>query len=337
MENNEDDFLFEEEDMDFLFEEPEEEIEMGDILIELEEPEFNPPRKITLSENLIEFAYPEKKRFRSTVYHIFKANYNYIKAYEVIPVNAFPNRDSIPEEKSIEKAKDKIFQLGEVFIFGLTSDETDWYAFDVFIPKDKIHQVARILEEKTNRPQLKGITHYGNLAAVKYVLSKCQILYQYKLKLCDWIKTSKFTRPHGDKLESYVPKEDEASPPELYVCKEGIAQVFKEEDPAILHQMSTFWPWNMIKKVYEKEDKMIFEWVGDDYSFEQLISDETERTTLMNKIKNAFENGRKLSVEYAPFVRSNSFPSHDRNSWITLEPYGCEVSRVKGLPPLKES
>ena len=78
------------------------------------------------------------------------------------------------------------------------------------------------------------------------------------MKLCDWIKTSKFTRPHGDKLESYVPKEDEASPPELYVCKEGIAQVFKEEDPAILHQMSTFWPWNMIKKVYEKEDKMIF-------------------------------------------------------------------------------
>jgi hypothetical protein len=308
----------------------EEETDIGEVLLEIIEPHFELPRKIILGEKLAQVSIPKKKKFRDVVYHKFNLSYNKIKSYEAASVTANLNRISFPLNWSTSGT----YHLGEVFIFGFSYDEAEWYAFDIFTPNELLGKVSEILFDRIKRPQLQGLTHFGNLAAVKYVMSKCQELYQYQIETNDWIKGSKFMRQVRGKYERYSPSKDEQSPPTIYIFKEGFAQVFSERSPSILHQMSTFWPWNLIKNISEKDNKIKLEWYDDTYSYEQIILDNNVRQEIINICSKILNNNKPKKYGYAPFIRSNSFPSHFDSSWSNLEPFACEASR-SGLPPKK--
>jgi hypothetical protein len=327
---------FEDDELDGLFSDYslESETEIKKPLLEFREPSFIPPRNCILGEDLLEISYPQKKRLGPSAYVAFRVLYSSIRAYEVLEVKAFKDRTSIPIDVKLTHKKYDPIELGEFYIFGLSADETDWYVFNLFIPKNQIQKTIKILREKIKRPPLTGVTHYGNLAAIRYILDKCEILHEHDLLQYDWAKSSMFMRPRRDKYEKYVPKGKETTPPKLIICKEGFAQIFSEETPTILKQMSTFWPWNMIKKISEDNDHIKFEWIDELYTFKQLITEDKTRNKLLRILKKALKNGKNENFDYAPFIRANSFPSKDEDSWKTVEPYGCEASR-KGLPPLE--
>ncbi len=324
------DFLGEDnlEDVFTIFNEEEEDLDPGETLYNCVEPFFKTPRKILLGSKALKISLPEKKRFRSPVYHNFLLSYNKIKAYEILPVTVNPDRGSYPMH--LNKVGD--YNLGEVFIFGFSIDETEWYAMDVFIPVEDIREVEKILLKKTSRPQLKGLTHYGNLSAVKYIMSLCEKVYEHQVDAADWIKSSAFMRPVRDKFERYAPREGESNPPKIYIFKEGVAQIFSEDASSILHQMSTFWPWYLISNIIEKDSKLIFQWYDKTYTFEQLISDDTDRIELKKVCLESLAASRDREIPKTFFIRSNSFPSRYESSWYNLEPFACEASR-EGLPP----
>ncbi|MEM2109900.1 MAG: hypothetical protein QW327_05395 [Candidatus Odinarchaeota archaeon] len=324
--------IFEDNELEEVFSifDSEEETEPGEILYNCREMFFKPPRKILLGSNIAEVSIPEKKRFRETVYHKLLICYDKIKAYEVLPVSVKTDRSSYP----LNIGERGAYNLGEVFLFGFTTDETEWYAIDVFIPLDDVKKVGEILFKKTGRPQLSGVTHYGNLAAVKYIMNVCEKIYEYQVNLLDWIKGSSFMRPVRDKYERYIPRKEESAPPKIHIFKEGIAQFFSEDNPSILHQMSTFWPWNLIRSVTERGDKLVFEWYDKTYSFEQLISNSTDREELKRVCLECLSASKDRETPHAFFIRSNSFPSRYEVSWYNLEPFACEASR-SGLPPKK--
>ncbi|WEU40605.1 MAG: hypothetical protein OdinLCB4_001340 [Candidatus Odinarchaeum yellowstonii] len=322
--------FFDNEELDDIFAvfDEEGEIDLGETLYNCIEPFFKHPRKMLAGSKALKISLPEKKRIGAPVYHNFLLSYDKIKAYEVLPVTVNRDRSSYP--LNFNRAAD--YTLGEVFLFGFSKDETEWYAMDLFIPVDDIQKIENILLEKTSRPQLKGLTHYGNLAAVKYIMSLCEKIYEYQVDVADWIKSSSFVRPIRDKFEKYAPREGENKPPKIYVFKEGIAQVFSDDSSSILHQMSTFWPWYLISNVIEKENKLIFEWYDKTYSFTQLISKNADRLELKKVCLECLTASRSIQIHKTFFIRSNSFPSRYEASWYNLEPFACEASRV-GLPP----
>lgn len=315
------------EDVFTIFDE-EEEVDPGEILYNTVEPFFKPPRKILLGSNAVKISLPEKKRFREPVYHNFLLVYDKIKAYEVLPVTVNADRSSYP----LNLNKVGAYNLGEVFIYAFSIDESEWFAADLFIPVEDIKRIEKILLEKTGRPQLKGLAHYGNLAAVKYIMSLCEKVYEYQVDSMDWLKSSAFMRPFRDKYEKYAPREGESNPPKIYIFKEGIAQVFSEESSSILHQMSTFWPWYLISAISEKEGRLVFQWYDKTYSFEQLISKDSDRVELKKICMDCLTASRGMQIPKIFFIRSNSFPSRYESSWYNLEPFACEASRL-GLPP----
>ena len=329
--DEDDELFFDDDEVDDIFSglDSDEQTDTGDILKEYIEPFFKPARKMVFGSNLAEISIPQKRKFRGVLYHKFRIHYDKVKSYEVIPVKAAADRASYP----LDKPQIGLKELGEIFLFGFNNDETDWYAFDAFIPKEEVRDVAKILLEKVKRPQLKGITHYGNLAAIKYVMDQCEIVYEYKIELTDWVKGSQFMRPARGKYEKYVPKKDESTPPTVSIFKEGIAQIFEARDPPILQQMSTFWPWNLISKVTEKDNKLKIEWYDKTYAYEQLISDSAVREKIIKICIDCLESSKNKKYQYAHFIRSNSFPSRYETSWYNLEPFGCDASR-SGLPPV---
>ncbi|MHA1410019.1 MAG: hypothetical protein ACTSQY_06905, partial [Candidatus Odinarchaeia archaeon] len=83
MDDGEDDYgEFTDNEVEDLFDFELDEIELGETIFELDEPNLNPPRKALFAENQVEVSFPQKKRFFEPVYYSFRVIYSAIKAYD---------------------------------------------------------------------------------------------------------------------------------------------------------------------------------------------------------------------------------------------------------------
>ncbi|MHA1237900.1 MAG: hypothetical protein ACTSSJ_01410 [Candidatus Odinarchaeia archaeon] len=296
--------------------------------------EIKPVRKIRLTDHYIEVSIPEKRMLRKVINHFYYVRWGDVKAYEIVKVNYDKNKRTLPVDFEIPERFKPIGVGYELFFFSLTNSG-NWLAYNILLTKDEedSSQIKEIFLKYTNRPQLPGLTHDGNTAAVRYAVEQSNVILETKLELKDWLESSLLVVPHSKDFERYRTKGEDFYPPRLIICEEGIAQLFPKEAPIFLKQQSVFWPWDKIEKVEKEEDSLVLKWKGEKYKFKQKISEQDKLNEIIETCRNALANFKEIEGSRKPFyIRANAFPSKYSDSWLHLEPLACSTSR-EGLPP----
>lgn len=309
--------------------------EEGEILYSAEEPYFKLKKQLKLTTNGIAIMFPRKRRFRSAEEVHFNLLWKNISSYEVLEVVFDSVKNSCPSDEEPPKDFRTNGKMGEFFVFGFAKDET-WFAMNVFFPLKDRPEIEKIMRRFSGRSPIPGLAHHGNLAVVKYVLDRCNILGKYEISIEDFIYSSRLVKQSGLDQMSLKLKGDEPGPI-FYVCAEGFGILFTKDHMVGLQQGSTFWPWSKIEEVFEHKGAIIgFRWKDEPYRFGQLVSDDDMRREILEKCNQALSKYNPKLHTWDVFIRPNSFPSRYTDTWFALEPMGCEASR-NGFPPKGKS
>ena len=288
-----------------------------------EDPYSDKPDKIAIGIQGIRFVLNRRKKRKSyeTVYNL---SWEEIVSFNCTEVNYGKEGKSWPFDEEPLEDIDIIGPAGMAFFF-LMPKVPGILQIWTFIPFEDVKHVKDLVEKYADRPQLPGLAHHGNAAAVRYMVEQCTVRERHETTWHDWVKTGPLLgRPR---------KKFREKGPDYVFCEEGLAIDFYGAGE-MLEQMSTFWPWRVIENIMLDDYTILYKWFDDSYVFRQQVWDTDQRRILLEAAQRAlatYQSSDDVS-EYL-MIRPTSFPSYFYTTWEKLDPLSSKASR-NGYPPV---
>ncbi|MEM2143710.1 MAG: hypothetical protein QXS20_06390 [Candidatus Thorarchaeota archaeon] len=281
-----------------------------------------------ISQTGVEFLLPRKKRGKSYTVQ-FDVTWPEVIAFDSSRVNCCKDDKTWPISETPPDGYDVIGPGGILFLFMRARGEAFFQVWSI-VPEEDVDTVTGLVERYLQRPSLPGLAHHGTAAAVEYTLARCHNVERIRLKWHDWIKTGPSAKPR---------KKFQERDPDIVFADEGMAISFYGASPR-LEQMSTFWPWRLIREVTVLDadvPELAFIWYEDSYTFRLQVWDEDERKRMLTCARDALERYRTASgTVQMRLIRPCSFPSVFHETWDDLQPFVSKASR-EGFPPAEEN
>ncbi|MFW9908726.1 MAG: hypothetical protein ACFFEF_09140 [Candidatus Thorarchaeota archaeon] len=282
--------------------------------------------ELRMNSEQIDFILPRKKKGRS--YRVvFNVKWDEIVSFDCSEVMYCKDEMTWPLGEPLPKGYKEIGPAGIFFAFLRAADQA-FFQIWAIISKEDIPRVIEYAEEKLGRKNVPGLAHHGTTGVVKYVLERCEVIDRIRLHWHDWISAGPSTKPR-DKFQE--------KDPELVLCREGMAFVLG--DSSKLKQMSTFWPWRLIREITLMADEVpqiAYIWHEDSYTFTQQVWDDNERNDILQRVKSAHQAYlQDDTISELRLIRPWSFPSVSHDTWDDLKPFVSKASR-DGFPPIEE-
>ncbi|MHA3964689.1 MAG: hypothetical protein AM325_014250 [Candidatus Thorarchaeota archaeon SMTZ1-45] len=281
--------------------------------------------ELQINVNLARFILPREKK-RKWYQAVFDADWNEVISYEVCEVHIAKNGETWPiGEEIVDEKFTPMDSAGMVFLFTMPYGKAVFPVWTT-IPIEDVPQVREWIEKRLESPSLPGLAHHGTAAAVKYILDQGQVQERIRAEWNDWVKKGRMAKPN--------PKFRERGPDYVY-CKEGMAIDFYGAGEQ-LEQMSTFWPWRKVKRVFadHQEFTVRYEWHEDAYLFNQQVLDDDARNRFNKAAQNALDTYNSSDdVKEFLLIRPWSFPSRFHRTWDKLEAFSSKASRNR-FPPI---
>jgi hypothetical protein len=103
-----------------------------------------------------------------------------------------------------------------------------------------------------------------------------------------------------------------------------------------LEQMSTFWPWRRIRRVFKDDEELCvrYQWHDDAFTFNQQVLDNEPRKEFSDAAEAALNlYNESDGVDEFLLIRPWSFPARFHRTWDKLEAFSSKASRNK-FPPI---
>ena len=271
------------------------------------------------------FILPREKKKK-----VYRAGYDTewkdVVSFEVCDVHYAKGGDTWPiGEELVDRKFKPIDSAGMVFLYIMPSG-TAVFPIWTTIPIDDVPTVRELIEKRLDRPSLPGLAHHGTSAAVRYMLDNCEVYTRIRAEWNDWVKKGRIAKP--------ITKFRERGPDYVY-CKEGMAIDFYGAGER-LEQMSTFWPWRRVKRVFADNEELgvRYQWKDDAYIFNQQVLDDDQRLEFSQAAESAFDAyNASDNVNEMLMIRPWSFPSRFHRTWDKLEAFSSKASRNR-FPPI---
>ncbi|NHI88632.1 MAG: hypothetical protein EAX87_03855 [Candidatus Thorarchaeota archaeon] len=283
--------------------------------------------ELRMNADQIDFILPRRKRGRS--YNVvFNVKWDEIISFDCSQIIYCKDELTWPAEEPLPKKYVEIGPAGIFFLFLRAGGEA-FFQIWAIVPQSDIEKITEFAQEQLSRQNVPGLAHHGTTGVVNYILDRCEIIEKIPLHWHDWIRSGPSTKPREKFMEI---------DPELVICKEGMAFNFAGASSK-LKQMSTFWPWRVIREIAPLKDEVpqiAYIWHEDNYTFTQQVWDDSERNEILMKVKTAHEEYQKDdSIKELRLIRPWSFPSVFHDTWDNLKPFVSKASR-DGFPPIEE-
>ncbi len=283
--------------------------------------------ELQINSEQARFILPREKK-RKVYQAVYDANWKEVISYEVAEVHLDENGETWPVgEEFIDSKFKPIDTVGLVFLYNMPFGRAIFPVWTTF-PKEDIPTVKNLIEERLERPSLPGLAHHGTSAAVKYILDHCEELSRKRADWNDWIKKGRMAKPN--------PKFRERGPDYIY-CKEGMAIDFYGAGEQ-LEQMSTFWPWRIVKRVFRDDEELCvrYQWHEDAFTFNQQVLDDDPRREFSQLAEAALDAYHAAEdVDDYLLIRPWSFPARYHRTWDKLEAFSSKASRNR-FPPIHD-
>lgn len=287
---------------------------------------FTDKQELQINAEFARFILPREKR-RKEYQAIYDADWKEVISFEVCEVQHCKDDKTWPLHEELPDGYNPIGPSGMVYLFLMPFGRAVFPIW-ITIPLEDVSTVRTLLETRLDRPNLPGLAHHGTAAAVKYITEQCEVLSRHRAQWYDWSKRGRQAKPN---------KKFRERGPDYVFCKEGMAIDFYGTGEQ-LEQMSTFWPWRLIKRVFEDshEFSIRYHWYEDSYQYQQQVLDNDERRRICEDAERALEISQTSDdVEQVLFIRPRSFPSRFHKSWEKLEAFSSKASRNR-FPPIYE-
>ncbi len=259
---------------------------------------------------------------------VFDAEWKEVISFEITEVDIDKNGETWPvDEENPDKKFKPVDSVGMVFLYLMPYGKSIFPIWSTF-PREDIPTVKEMIEDRLERPSLPGLAHHGTSAAVKYILDHCEIYDTIRAEWNDWVRKGRMAKPN--------PKFRERGPDYVY-CKEGMAIDFYGAGEQ-LEQMSTFWPWRLIKRVFrdDRELSVRYQWHEDAFTFDQQVLDDEPRREFAAAAEKALEAYNDAEeVDEFLLIRPWSFPARFHRTWDKLEAFSSKASRNR-FPPIHD-
>lgn len=273
------------------------------------------------------FILPREKK-RKHYHAVYDAKWKEVISFEVAEVHLDENGETWPVgEEFIDDKFKPVDTVGMVFLYNMPFGRAIFPVWTT-IPKEDIPTVKNLIEERLERPSLPGLAHHGTSAAVKYTLDHCEEMSRIRADWNDWIKKGRMAKPNA--------KFRERGPDYVY-CKEGMAIDFYGAGEQ-LEQMSTFWPWRLMKRVFRDDEELCvrYQWHEDAFTFNQQVLEDAPRREFSQAAEAALEAYQAAEdVEEYLLIRPWSFPARYHRTWDKLEAFSSKASRNR-FPPIHD-
>ena len=281
--------------------------------------------EIQINPTSARFILPREKK-RKGYRAAYDAKWEDVISFEVGDVHFDKEGETWPIGEEIVDEKYQPFDsAGMVFLY-LMPDGRAIFPIWTTIPIDDVPTVRALVEKRLDRPSIPGLAHHGTSAAVRYVVDHCEVLSSKRGEWFDWAKKGRMAKPN--------PKFKERGPDYIY-CKEGMAIDFYGTNEQ-LEQMSTFWPWRRVKRVFADDEELVvrYQWHEDAYTFNQQALDDNERHEFSQAAERALDvYNSSDDVNELLLIRPWSFPSRFHRTWDKLQPFSSKASRNR-FPPI---
>lgn len=281
--------------------------------------------ELQINNTYARFILPRDKR-RKEYQAVFDAKWDEVISFEVAEVHYTKSGETWPiGEEIVDEKFEPIDSAGIVFLYNMPFGRAIFPIWTT-IPKEDVPTVKTWIEKRLDRPSLPGLTHHGTAAAVKYILDHCEIYSRIRAEWNDWARKGRMAKPN--------PRFRERGPDYVY-CKEGMAIDFYGAGEQ-LEQMSTFWPWRKIKRVFPDDHEFVvrYQWSDDAYVFSQQVLETEARHEFYQAAESALESYQNADdVDEMLHIRPWSFPSRFHRTWDKLEAFSSKASRNR-FPPI---
>jgi hypothetical protein len=256
---------------------------------------------------------------------VYDANWDEIVSFEVCEVHYCKGDKTWPLNEELPKGFESLGTAGMVFLYQMPFGRAVFPIWAI-IPIEEVSTVCKLLEEHLERPNLPGLAHHGTAAAVRYIVDNCEIIGKHRATWFDWGKKGRQAKPN---------KKFRERGPDYVFCKEGMAIDFYGTGEQ-LEQMSTFWPWRLIKRVFpdDHEFSIRYQWHEDSYTYQQQVLENDERRRICDDAEKSLEiYNSSDDVDELLLIRPRSFPSRFHRTWDKLEALASKASRNR-FPPI---
>lgn len=281
--------------------------------------------ELQINDKLARFILPREKK-RKWYQAVFDAEWDEVVSFEVNEVHYAKGGETWPlDEDIVDEKFNPIGAAGMVFLYVMPFGRAVFPIWTT-IPIEDVPAVRELIKKRLDRPSLPGLAHHGTAAAVKYILDHCEVLGTIRAEWSDWAKKGRMAKPN--------PKFRERGPDYVY-CKEGMAIDFYGAGEQ-LEQMSTFWPWRRIKRVFPDDEELCvrYQWHEDSYIYAQQVLDDNQRHVFSDAAEAALQAYESSDdVDEMLLIRPWSFPSRFHRTWDKLEAFSSKASRNK-FPPI---
>ena len=282
--------------------------------------------ELQINKDTARFILPREKK-RKQYSALYDAEWDEVISFDVSEVHFAEGGETWPIDEELPEKFEPIATAGIVFLFMMPFGKEVFPIWST-IPVEDVPTVRSWIEKRLDRPSLPGLAHHGTSAAVKYILDHCEVYDRIKAEWNDWTRKGRQDKPN--------PKFRER-PPDYVYCKEGMAIDFYGAGEQI-EQMSTFWPWRRIKRVFADDQEYVvrYQWYEDAYVFSQQVLDDDARHRFADAAESALEayNAAEDVAEYL-LIRPWSFPARFHRTWDKLEPFSSKASRNR-FPPIHD-
>ena len=271
------------------------------------------------------FILPREKKMKGYLAG-YDTEWKDVVSFEVCDVHYAKGGNTWPiGEELVDRKFKPIDSAGMVFLYIMPSG-TAVFPIWTTIPIDDVPTVRELIEKRLDRPSLPGLAHHGTSAAVRYMLDHCEVYTRIRAEWNDWVKKGRISKP--------ITKFRERGPDYVY-CKEGMAIDFYGAGER-LEQMSTFWPWRRVKRVFADNEELgvRYQWKDDAYIFNQQVLNDDQRLEFSQAAESAFDAyNASDNVNEMLMIRPWSFPSRFHRTWDKLEAFSSKASRNR-FPPI---
>jgi len=298
-------------------------VDLSDFEYVGEDPFSDTPDRIAIGVQGIRFVLNRTKKRKSyqTVYNL---TWEEIISFECAEVNYGKDGKSWPIHEDPVEDLNVIGPAGMAFFF-LMPKVPGILQIWSFIPLEDARQVRELVEKYAGRPQLPGLAHHGNAAAVRYMIEKCTVRERHETTWHDWVKTGPLLGKPRKKFRE--------KGPDYVFCEEGLGINFYGAGE-MLEQMSTFWPWRVIENIMLDDYTILYKWFDDSYVFRQQVWDKDQRRTILDAAQRALASYQSSDdISENLMIRPTSFPSYFYTTWEKLDPLSSKASR-NGYPPV---
>jgi len=288
------------------------------------DPSSEKNQEIQINQEFARFILPRQKK-RKEYQAIFDAAWKEVISFEVCEVQYNNDEQTWPIDEMPPEDFEAEGTAGLVFLYMMPFGQAFFPVWGK-IPMEDVPEVRNLIEKRLERSSLPGLAHHGTAAAVRYILQHCEILSQKRAEWYDWTRKGRMAKPN--------PKFRERGPDYVY-CKEGMAiDLYGTGEQ--LEQMSTFWPWRFVKRVFADHEEFVvrYQWFEDSYIYEQQVLEDDDRNEFGELADAALEAYRTSDdVDELLLIRPWSFPSKFHRTWDKLEAFSSKASRNR-FPPI---